>query len=110
MGLPTGKRRCQPKGDCRDCPASRSDTSHHQMLQASVDDATLRRAEEELDAMSYRTPEGRASSAPGGGPAGRASALKNGGGGRTMLPVQASMAKTTRVGGIHPACAPLASP
>ena len=69
MGLPTGKRRCQPKGDCRDCPASRSDTSHHQMLQASVDDATLRRAEEELDAMSYRTHEFGDSAAPEGAPA-----------------------------------------
>jgi hypothetical protein len=39
------------------------------MLQAFVDDATLRRAEEELDAMSYRTHEFGDSAAPEGAPA-----------------------------------------
>jgi S-adenosylmethionine:tRNA ribosyltransferase-isomerase len=32
-------------------------TSHHQLLRAFADDTTLRRAERELDAMSYRTHE-----------------------------------------------------
>jgi S-adenosylmethionine:tRNA ribosyltransferase-isomerase len=32
-------------------------TSHHQLLQAFVDDATLRRAAKQLDAMNYRTHE-----------------------------------------------------
>jgi len=32
-------------------------TSHHQLLRAFADDATLRRAGEELDAMGYRTHE-----------------------------------------------------